>query len=42
MNTYGKARLVVSFVCNHPVYNWPQCFDLKNDPKIILRWICHH
>ena len=24
---------VVSFVCNHPVYNWPQCFDLKNDPE---------
>ena len=31
---YGKARpFVVSFVCNHPVYNWPQCFDLKNDPE---------
>jgi len=31
---YGKARpFCVSFVCNHPVYNWPQCFDLKTDPE---------
>ena len=30
---YGKARAyTVTFVCNHPVYNWPQCFDLKNNP----------
>ena len=29
---YGKQIFVVSFVCN-PVYNWPQCFDLKNDPE---------
>ena len=31
---YGKARpFVVSYICNHPIYNWPQCFDLKNDPE---------
>jgi exodeoxyribonuclease-1 len=34
---YGKARpFVVTFVCFHPKYNWPQCFDLKNDPNIYL------
>ena len=31
---YGKSRpFCVSYICNHPVYNWPQCFDLKNDPE---------
>ena len=31
---YGKARpFVVSFVCDHPVYKWPTCFDLKNHPE---------
>jgi len=31
---YGKARpFVVSLICKHPKYNWPQCFDLKNDPS---------
>jgi exodeoxyribonuclease-1 len=35
MNIFmGKQDpLLLSFVCNHPVYNWPQCFDLKNDPE---------
>jgi len=31
---YGKARpYVVTFLCYHPKYNWPQCFDLKEDPQ---------
>src|SRR6056300_227857 len=31
---YGKARpYVVTFLCFHPKYNWPQCFDLKEDPQ---------
>jgi len=35
---YGKARpFVVTFICFHPKYNWPQCFDLKNDPSIYLK-----
>ena len=30
---FGKIKpYVVTFVCYHPVYNWAQCFDLKNDP----------
>ena len=31
---YGKARpYVVTFLGFHPKYNWPQCFDLKEDPN---------
>ena len=31
---YGKARpYVCTFVGFHPKYNWPQCFDLKEDPN---------
>ena len=27
---YGKAEpFVVSLICKHPKYNWPQCFDFK-------------
>ena len=34
---YGKARpYVVTFLCFHPKYNWPQCFDLKEDPNTYL------
>jgi len=34
---YGKARpYVVTFLCFHPKYNWPQCFDLKEDPSTYL------
>jgi len=34
---YGKARpYVVTFLCFHPKYNWPQCFDLKEDPHTYL------
>ena len=26
---YGKTKpFLVSFVCEHPVFKWPQCFDL--------------
>jgi exodeoxyribonuclease-1 len=35
---YGKARpFAVTFVCFHPKYNWPQCFDLKIDPSTYLK-----
>ena len=31
---YGKARpYIVTFLCFHPKSNWPQCFDLKEDPQ---------
>ena len=34
---YGKSRpFVQTFVCQHPVYQWPKCFDLKHDPDIYL------
>jgi exodeoxyribonuclease-1 len=35
---YGKSKaFVTTFVCFHPKYNWPQCFDLKSDPSIYLK-----
>ena len=34
---YGKSRpYVQSFVCQHPQYQWPLCFDLKHDPTLYL------
>jgi len=34
---YGKSRpYVQSFVCEHPKFKWPKCFDLKHDPSIYL------
>ena len=34
---YGKSRpYVQTFVCQHPKYQWPLCFDLRHDPKIYL------
>ncbi len=34
---YGKTRpFVETFVCEHPVYKWAKCFDLKHDPDIYL------
>jgi exodeoxyribonuclease I len=34
---YGKSRpYVQAFVCQHPKYQWPKCFDLRHDPKIYL------
>ena len=34
---YGKSRpYVQTFVCQHPQYQWPLCFDLKHDPNIYL------
>jgi exodeoxyribonuclease-1 len=34
---YGKSRpYVQAFVCQHPKYQWPKCFDLRHDPNIYL------
>jgi exodeoxyribonuclease-1 len=34
---YGKSRpYIQAFVCLHPKYQWPKCFDLKHDPSIYL------
>mgnify|MGYP005990348357 CR=1 FL=1 len=34
---YGKSRpYVQTYVCQHPTYQWPLCFDLKHDPNIYL------
>ncbi len=34
---YGKSRpYVQSFICQHPQYQWPLCFDLKHDPSPYL------
>ena len=34
---YGKSRpYVQTFVCQHPQYQWPLCFDLKHDPTPYL------
>ena len=31
---YGKSfPFVLTFVCEHPQYGYPMCFDLKKDPK---------
>ena len=35
---YGKSRpYVQTFVCQHPKYQWPKCFDLRHDPNIYLK-----
>ena len=35
---YGKTRpFVETFVCEHPVYKWAKCFDLKHDPEPYLK-----
>ena len=35
---YGKSRpFVQTFVCQHPEYKWPLCFDLKHDPNIYIK-----
>ena len=35
---YGKTvPFVETFVCEHPVYKWAKCFDLKHDPDIYLK-----
>ncbi len=34
---YGKVvPFVQTFVCQHPVYQWPKTFDLKHDPNIYM------
>jgi len=35
---YGKSRpFVQTFICQHPNFQWPLCFDLKHDPSIYLK-----
>ena len=35
---YGRSvPFVQTFVCQHPQYQWPLCFDLKHDPNIFLK-----
>ena len=35
---YGRSvPFVETFVCQHPQYQWPLCFDLKHDPNIFLK-----
>ena len=34
---YGKSRpYVQTYVCQHPIYKWPKCFDLRHDPTIYI------
>ena len=34
---YGKSRpYVQTYICQHPQYQWPLCFDLKHDPNPYL------
>ena len=34
---YGRSRpYVQTFICQHPQYQWPLCFDLKHDPEPYL------
>ncbi len=34
---YGKVvPFVQTFVCQHPIYQWPKTFDLKHDPNIYM------
>ena len=34
---YGKSRpYIQTYVCQHPKYQWPKCFDLRHDPSIYL------
>jgi exodeoxyribonuclease I len=34
---YGKSRpYVQTYVCQHPKFQWPKCFDLRHDPQIYL------
>ena len=35
---YGKSvAFCETFVCEHPVYKWAKCFDLKHDPDVYLK-----
>jgi len=35
---YGRSRpYVQTFICQHPQYQWPLCFDLKQDPEPYLK-----
>ena len=35
---YGRSvAFCETFVCEHPIYKWAKCFDLKHDPDIFLK-----
>ena len=35
---YGKSRpYVQTFICQHPIYQWALCFDLRHDPAPYLK-----
>ena len=35
---YGRSVLFVeTFICQHPIFQWPLCFDLKHDPEPYLK-----
>ena len=35
---YGRSvPFVQTFVCQHPQYQWPLCFDIKHDPDVFLK-----
>ena len=35
---YGRSvPFIETFVCQHPKFSWPLCFDLKNDPEPFLK-----
>ena len=35
---YGRSvPFIQTFVCQHPQYQWPLCFDLKHDPDVFLK-----
>ena len=35
--SFGKLKTsLVTSICNHPNYNYPQCYDLSIDPEVIL------
>ena len=35
--SFGKLKTsLVTSICNHPNYNYPQCYDLSIDPEPIL------
>ncbi len=35
--SFGKIKTsLVTNICNHPIYNYPQCYDLSIDPEPII------
>ena len=30
---FGRTKpFIATYICDHPIYKWPQCFDLSKDP----------